>query len=106
MTSSVSTRMLQRVRFVDEPLEVVERPVDRVDRRVVRDVVPVVAKRRRIEGQQPEAGDAEVVQVGQLLREAGEIADAVAVAVVEGADVRFVDDRVLVPEGIGDRRWA
>ena len=101
MTSSVRTRMFARVRRVEEPLEVVERAVDRVDRRVVRDVVPVVAQRRRVERQQPEAGDAEILQIGQLLREAGEVADAVAVAVVEGADVGLVDDRVLVPERIG-----
>ena len=92
---------VQRVRGVDELLEVVQRAVDRIDRRVVGDVVPVVSKRRRIEREQPQAGDAEVVQVGQLLREAGEIADAVRVAVVEGADVHLVDDRVLVPERIG-----
>ena len=87
-----------RVRRVDEALEVVERAVHRVDRRVVGDVVAVVPERRRVEGQQPQAGDAEVVQVGELLGQPGKVADAVAVAVVEGADVGLVDDRVLVPE--------
>ena len=88
------------VRLIEEAPEVVERSVDRIDRRVVRDVVPVVSQRRRVEGQQPQARDAEVLEVRQLLRQPGEIADAVAVAVVEGADVYFVDDGVLVPEGI------
>ena len=44
--------------------------------------------------------DAEVLQVVELLRQAAEVADAVAVAVVEGADVDLVDDRVLVPERV------
>jgi hypothetical protein len=38
------------------------------------------------------------VQVVEALGETAEIADAVAVAVVEGADAQLVDDRVLVPE--------
>ena len=92
---------VQRVRCVDEPLEVVQCAVDGIDRRVVRDVVPVVSKRRRIEGEQPQARDAEVVQVRKLLCEPGEIADTVRIAVVEGADVHLVDDCVFVPERIG-----
>ncbi len=79
---------VERVRRVEEAPEVVEGPVHRVDRRVVGDVIAVVPQRRRVEGQEPEAGDAEVVEVGQLLREAGKITDAVAVAVEKGADVR------------------
>ncbi len=44
-----------RVRRVDEPLEVVERAVARMDAQVVGDVVAVVAQRRGEEGQQPQA---------------------------------------------------
>ncbi len=84
----------------DEPREVVERAVARVDVQVVGDVVAVVAQRRGKEGQQPEAGDAEALQVVELLREALKVADAVVVAVEERLDVRLVDDRVLVPERI------
>ena len=39
-------------------------------------------------------------EVVELLGQAAEVADAVAVAVVEGADVHLVDDRVLVPERV------
>jgi len=67
---------------------------------VVRDVVPIVAERGGEERQQPKAGDAEVLQVVELGRQAGKVADAVAVAVKERADVRLVNDRVLVPERI------
>ena len=88
------------VRGVDERLEVVERAVARVDVPVVGDVVAVVFERRGEERQQPEAGDAEPLQVVELLRQPLEIADAVVVAVEERLDVRLVDDRVLVPERI------
>ena len=64
---------------------------------VIGDVVAVVAQRRRIERQQPDRGHAEVLQIVELRGKPAEIADAVAVAVVERADVELVDDRVLVP---------
>ena len=84
----------------DERFEVVERAVARMHVQVIGDVVPVVAQRGREEGQQPEAGDAEPLQVIELLRQSPEVADAVVVAVEKGPDVRLVDDRVLVPERI------
>ena len=46
----------------------------------------------------------EVGEVVDAAREAGEVADAVAVAVEEGLDVEAVDDRRLPPQvaGVGD----
>src|SRR5262249_22973313 len=88
------------VGFAQEVLEVGERAVRGVDVRVVGDVVAVVPQRRRVEGQEPERGDSEVLQVVELLGQAAEVADAVPRAVGERADVQLVDDRVLVPEGI------
>ena len=85
------------VRLVDEALEVLDRAVARMDALVVGDVVAVVAQRRRIEGQEPQRVDAEPLQVVELAGQPGKVADAVVVAVEEGADVRLVDDRVLVP---------
>ena len=83
--------------FVEEPTELAQRAVRRVDAAVVGDVVTLVAHRRGIEGEQPDRGDAEILQVVEVLREADEVADAVAVAVGEGAHVQLVDDGVLVP---------
>ena len=60
------------VRGVEEGLEIVQRSVRRIDVDVVGDVVAVVAQRRRKEGQQPEAGDAEVLQIVELARSAPE----------------------------------
>ena len=91
--------------LAQEGLEVAQRAVGRVDVVVGGDVVAVVAQRRRVEGQQPHGGDAELLEVVEPGGEAGEVAHPVAVAVAEGAHVQLVDDRVLVPEGIaaGDR---
>ena len=92
--------MPARVRRRDELAEVLERAVVRVDALVVGDVVAVVLERRREERQEPQAGDAEVLEVVELLDEPAQIADAVVVRVVERLDVRLVDDRVLVPERV------
>ena len=51
-----------------------------IDAAVVGDVVAVVLAGARIERQQPERVDAEVLQIVELLGQAGEVADAVAVA--------------------------
>ena len=84
----------------EEALEVVDGAVAGVDLGVVGDVVAVVAEWRGVERQKPEAGDAEVLEIVEARDEAGEVADAVAVGVLEGADVELVDDGVFVPEGI------
>ena len=47
----------------EEELEVFDGAVARVDGGVVGDVVAVVAEGRGIEGEKPEAGDAEILEV-------------------------------------------
>ncbi len=88
------------VRLADEDAGVAQGAVGGVDVGVIGDVVAVVEQRRWVEGQQPDRRDAQVLEVVQLLRQTGEVADAVVVAVEEGADVDLVDDGVLVPEGV------
>ena len=90
------------VRRVEKALKILERAVAGVDAHVIGDVVAVVAQRRREKRQQPQAGDAQVLQIIELLHQPGKIADAVVVAVDERLDVQLVNDRVLVPERIGD----
>jgi hypothetical protein len=51
------------MRLADEPFEVVERAVARMDVLVIRDVVSVVPQRGGIERQQPEAVDAEALKI-------------------------------------------
>jgi hypothetical protein len=76
----------------------------RVDAVEVGDVVAVVALGGRVEGHQPQAGHPEVGEVVDPLREAREVAAAVAVPVHVGLDVEAVDDGVLPPQvgGVGD----
>jgi hypothetical protein len=88
------------VGLAQELLHITERAVARVDGGVVGDVVAIVLERRGVEGQQPERGDAEVLQVVQLLSQAAEVADAIFVAVVERPHVQLIDDRVFVPEWV------
>ncbi len=92
--------------LADEQLEVAQRAVLGLDARVVGDVVAVVLARRRVERQQPEGGDAEVGEVVELLGQAREVTRAVAVRVEERADVKLVDDGVLVPERVAHRAPA
>jgi hypothetical protein len=87
--------------FLDEALEILHRPEIGIDRAVIRDVVAVVAAGRGIERQQPQRGDAKLLQIAELLGQAREIADAVIVAVGKGLDVELVNDGVLVPKLVG-----
>jgi hypothetical protein len=80
-----------------QALEVGQRAVVGVDRGVVGDVVAAVAHRRWIERQQPQRGDAEILQVVEPVDQPGQVADAVAVAVAEAAQVQLVDHRLLEP---------
>ena len=88
----------------DEAAEILHGPEIGIDGAVVGDVVAVVAAGRGIERQQPQRGDAEVLQIAELLGQAREIADAVIVAVGKGLDVKLIDDGVLVPELVAVQR--
>ena len=90
------------VRLPDEGPEIPERAVVGVHSLVVGDIVATVLERGWVVRQEPDRRDAQVLEVVELLRQSGEIADPVAVAVVERTDVQLVDDRVPVPEGC---RW-
>ena len=85
---------------LEEALEVGHGAVVGVDRAVVRDVVAVVAQGGAEERQEPEAVDAQLLEMAELAGEPDEVADAVVVAVLERADVQLVEDRVLVPERV------
>ena len=107
MTSSMITRMPRACASSTKRLEVVERAVARVDVRVVRDVVAVVRSGDGIERQQPEAGDAEVLQVVEL-RPVRPRKSPMPSPLLSKNDlhVGLVDDRVLVPEWIVVHRYG
>ena len=89
---------LSALGFLHETAEVLHGTEIGIDLAILGNVVAVVAARRGVERQQPERGDAEILQIVELVGQAGEVADAVVVAVGEGLDVQLVDDRVLEPQ--------
>jgi hypothetical protein len=89
------------MRLGDEAAELAHRAVGRIDGAVVGDVIAVVAERRGVERQQPDSGDAEVVDVIQAIDKACEVADAVIIGVLERLDVQLIDYGILVPMRIG-----
>ncbi len=99
---------------VDELDEVAEVAEFRQHLQEVADVVAAVAQRRLVDRQQPQAVDAQPLQVVELGREAPQVAGAVAVGIGEPADQHLVEDRALIPEriaallaraaGLGQRR--
>ena len=64
---------------------------------IVADVVAVVCQGRGVGGRDPDHVDAEVVQVGEFVDDAADVADSVAVAVAEGHGPDLVADGVLPP---------
>jgi hypothetical protein len=95
-----------RVHRVDQRARVVERSVLGRDVEVVADVVAEVGLGAVEEGRDPERLDAQLFQVGQLVDDAAQVADAVPVGVGEGARIDLVDGGVLPPGAIGRARRA
>src|SRR4051794_16905270 len=85
---------------IEESLEVVHCAIRGMNAHIVSDVVTIIAERRRKEWQEPDAGDAKVLQIIQLLQQPRKVAYSVVVAVKEGANVQLIDDRVFEPERI------
>ena len=85
----------------DQLLGFLERAEGRVDRAVVGDVVATVGQRGAVPRREPDGIDAERRQIWKARPDAGQVADAVAVAVGEAPDVELVDDRVTPP-----RAWV
>ena len=72
----------------------------------VADVVAAVAQRRLVEGQQPQAVDAEPLQVVQLGGDPRQVAGAVVVGVEEAPHQDLVEDGPLIPAGVVVRYGA
>ena len=94
------------VQLRDQLVELLERAEQRVDALVVADVVAVVGLRRGVDRREPQDVDAEVAQVVQPLQDAAQVADAVAVGVLERARIDLVDDGAGPPGGVGGGHWA
>src|SRR3990167_8843646 len=91
----------QRVGALHQRLEVVERDEHGIDVVVVADVVAEVFHRALEEGREPDGVGTECRDVVEALRDARQVADAVAVAVLEGAWVDLVDHAAAPPAVVG-----
>src|SRR5947209_653686 len=87
--------------FLEEHLEIAQRTVRRMDIAEIGDVVAVVLPGRREKREQPNRRYAQLFEVVELLRESPEVAHAIRVAVVKGADVGLVNNRVFIPDVVG-----
>jgi len=84
-----------RMRLRQQVVEVGKAAVGRFDVAVIVDRVTVVVIQAARDRHQPDAADAQVVQVVQRLGQAAQIADAIAVAVPIAADEYFDEGAVL-----------
>ena len=84
-----------RLCLADECIDILHCAEARVDGAVVGDIVAAIVLRRDEERREPEEVDTEFLQIVELRGDAGQIAESVAVRVIEGFRVDLVDDLVL-----------
>ena len=53
---------------------------------------------RWVKREKPDGGNPKFLQIVESLREAGEIPDAVSIAVAESAHMKLINDGIFVPE--------
>lgn len=85
------------VESLDERIEVREAAEFLHDVLVVADVVAVVLVRRAVDGVEPDYIDAERSDVIDLFEYAAQIADAVAVRILEAPGIYLIDDTFFPP---------
>ena len=88
------------VGFLDQPAHVVQRAVVGMHSAIISHVVAVITQGRREDRQHPDRVHTQPLKIVQLRSQTGQVADAVAIAVGEGADEDLVEDGVFVPERI------
>src|ERR1700744_6144287 len=86
------------MRRVQKRLKILNRPVSSIHRRIVGNVISIVAQRRWIKRQKPNRVDSEFLQVVELLRQPAKIADAVVVAVTKRPHMKLINNGIFVPE--------
>lgn len=86
-----------RIRGLEQILQILHRSERRVDCVEIGNIVAEIGHRRLEHRTQPCAGDAHLLQVRQLLNNAANVADTVAITVVERARVDLVEGGRLVP---------
>jgi len=89
---------------IEKGLKILDGAVARMHRRVIRDIVSIVFKRRRIERHKPKRADPQLLQISQLLRQSGEVSNSIGIAVIKRADMQLIDNGVFVPEIVVPQR--
>src|SRR5262249_46068006 len=77
--------------------EIGERAEDRIDIAVICNVIAEIGHGRGIEGRDPDGRKAEIGEVVEPCGDAGEIADAVTIRVLERARIDLIDEAGLPP---------
>ncbi len=83
------------VRFTQQAVKVLQITKLRVDGVIIRNVIAKVHVGGGGNGGEPDAVDAELLQVIEVLDDAGQVADAVRVGVLKGTRVDLVDNAIL-----------
>ncbi len=86
-----------RLRFSNQPVEIRQRAVHRIDVFVVAHVVSKIDLRRREARRDPDGIDAKMLQVAELRGDPLQIADAIIIAVGETPRINLVENRVVPP---------
>src|SRR5579864_528613 len=85
------------MRLAHELTEIAQGSVGLMDIAVVGNIIAIVAQRRGKERQQPNGGDAEILDVVEFLDQTRNVADAIAIGVVKSLEMQLVNDCILVP---------
>ena len=88
------------MRLVDQRVEIGQRAEHRIDVAIVGDVVAEILHRRLEEGRDPDRVGAERRRCAAAADDALEVADAVAVGVLEAARIDLVDHRAAPPVAV------
>jgi len=80
-----------------EPVEIGKRAKDRINVAVVGNVITKIRHWGREDGRNPQRVDAEVNQIVQPCKDAGQVANAVIVRVLKRTRIHFIDNPALPP---------
>ncbi len=94
------------VRLVQQHHEILNGAELGQHRAIVGDVVTAVAQRGGVERRQPQAVDAQPLQIVQLLRQAGQVAGAVAIRVVKSPYEYLIKNGMFVPIRVSRRGFG
>jgi len=95
-----------RLRLRHHVIEIRHRPILRSDRRVIRNVVPVIHARRRIHRRNPDRIHAQVLEIIQPRSDPIDIPDPIPIRVLKASWVDLINHRMMPPAILSVRtRW-